>query len=306
MASSHRGPRLDPGPVHPDRVDDRFVLREVRHVGDGFILQRVTDFEAEIVCLLKLANTRVFEPIDREVEIYKIFETSGWPERFPRLHFEGHFQGRRAMVIDLMGQNMHALYHRNPPRPIHHSYFFVVDALHALEQLHDIDYVHRFIEPDKFVYGHPGIDDLFDTRLLDFAKASKYREEVNGRYIHIPNESQEPVPSSLIFGSRRANLLLPVSRKDDLESLLYCLVYIATGTLPWIRQDGAPATSNIELMADIKRRTSASSLLQDLPETYYRLRAYIWRLQFKHTPNYERMRGIFTAESQEMEASLAM
>lgn len=51
---------------------------------------------------------------------------------------------------------------------------------------------------------------------------------------HIIQEMKEQFNGTLRFCSRLANSKSNISRKDDLESWLYSIIYLINGQLPWM------------------------------------------------------------------------
>lgn len=59
------------------------------------------------------------------------------------------------------------------------------------------------------------------------------------------------------------------SRRDDLESLLYNMMFLAKGSFPWkIDNHGQESTDINEIMAS-KNSLSSAELFKDLPSKYY-------------------------------------
>lgn len=50
---------------------------------------------------------------------------------------------------------------------------------------------------------------------------------------HIEMKNSKPFIGTVRFASEAAHLGLETSRKDDLESLFYVIVYLLKGKLPW-------------------------------------------------------------------------
>ena len=102
-----------------------------------------------------------------------------------------------------------------------------LQCLERLEYIHSKYVVHRDIKPPNLVIGKNDPNILY---LIDFGLSRKYRSSRTGKHIKFNN-------LKLTFGSLRylsinGNRRYEQSRRDDLESLGYMLIYIATGKLP--------------------------------------------------------------------------
>ena len=84
------------------------------------------------------------------------------------------------------------------------------------------------------------------------------------------------------------------SRRDDLESLGYVLIYFLRGKLPW---QGLRADTKKEKYARImeyKMEIAFDRLCQDCPVEFILYFDYCHSLQFTDTPDYTYLRGLFT------------
>lgn len=80
-----------------------------------------------------------------------------------------------------------------------------------------------------------------------------------------------------------------LSRRDDLESLIYVIVYLLRGTLPWC---GIQAESRVEkyiMIKESKQETTPQELCDGLPEEMTDLAVYVRSLEFEDSPDYPQM-----------------
>lgn len=82
------------------------------------------------------------------------------------------------------------------------------------------------------------------------------------------------------------------SRRDDLESLAYMLVYFLKGTLPWRRVKGKDITATWDLIRD-KKLEVESVLTVGLPAEFEILFKYARGLEFDDLPDYNGLRALF-------------
>jgi serine/threonine protein kinase len=101
--------------------------------------------------------------------------------------------------------------------------------LECLQYLHEFKYLHRDVKPDNF-----RIKDN-KVKIIDLGSARTYIAP-NGQ--HIPDQATTKVISgNPLFASANAHLGKEPSRRDDLESLGYTMLFLLTNDLPWYDGD---------------------------------------------------------------------
>ena len=97
-----------------------------------------------------------------------------------------------------------------------------------LEILHQKGYVHRDIKPENFTIGRDKFASLI--YLIDFGLSKSFKD-INGH--HIVYREEKGLIGTPRYASISSHLGIEQSRRDDLESLGYVLIYFLKGSLPW-------------------------------------------------------------------------
>ena len=130
-----------------------------------------------------------------------------------------------------------------------------VDLLHIV---HDHHIVHRHIKPENVVLGLPGTKSANLLHLTDFRSADLYRKAKTLQ--HIPQRSDRTSRIyTLRFSSLDSDLNKTQSRRSDLQSLGYVLIYFLRGDMPW------PADSSKRRIKEIKQTTTPAELCKGFP-----------------------------------------
>jgi len=101
--------------------------------------------------------------------------------------------------------------------------------LTKIETIHDHYIIHRDVKPNNFVIGFKGRAKR-NIIILDYGLAKYY---LNKNMEHIPLKKGKGLIGTARYCSINAHNGLELSRRDDLESIGYSLVYFLKGKLPW-------------------------------------------------------------------------
>ena len=87
----------------------------------------------------------------------------------------------------------------------------------------------RDIKPDNFLMGI--LKQCNKVFLIDYGLAKKYRD--SRTRLHIPYREDKNLTGTARYASINAHLGIEQSRRDDMESLGYVLMYFNRSSLPW-------------------------------------------------------------------------
>ena len=100
----------------------------------------------------------------------------------------------------------------------------------------------------------------------------------------------------MLFSSMNGNKGYEQSRKDDLESLGYMLIYLVLHYLPWLdiyKNKTIDEDVKFKLILEMKSSITAEKLCNSLPEEFSLFIKYCRNLKFEQNPNYGYLKSLF-------------
>ena len=120
-----------------------------------------------------------------------------------------------------------------------------------IEYVHSKSFIHRDIKPDNFLMGLGKRAN--QVNIIDFGLAKKYRDPKTHQ--HIPYRENKNLTGTARYASINTHLGIEQSRRDDLESLGYVLMYFLRGSLPWQGMKAATKKQKYEKISEKKMST---------------------------------------------------
>ena len=127
--------------------------------------------------------------------------------------------------------------------------------------------------------------------LIDFGLSKKYKNPKTGEHIKYFNNHR--LNGTARFASIHALEGYELSRRDDLESLCYVLVYLLKGSLPWMKLKNKNKFEKYKIILTMKKKMGENILIGDNnnPE-FIDFIKYCRGLKFEEEPNYDYLRGL--------------
>lgn len=155
----------------------------------------------------------------------------------------------------------------------------------ALEALHECGYLHSDIKPDNTAIG---LENKSDTvYLIDLGLATRYLTDEEQ---HKGLQLEEKFQGNPYWSSINTLRGLTPSRRDDLESLGYMLLFFQGHHLPWLSVKKKSFEARKKKVREKKEETNLEQLCEGGVLHYLQ---YVKRLKFEEKPDYAYLRSLF-------------
>ena len=263
------------------RVGGRYRLGKKIGTGAfGEIFEGTDIFDNSSVAIKLEHNSVKYPQLLFEAKLLKSIPGTG----IPVMHWFGIAGEYNAMVMDLLGQNLEDLYNYCAKNfSLKTILMITIQMIERLKHVHDNHYIHRDIKPENFLIGK---DTTAKTiYLLDFGLAKRYRDEYT--HIHIPLKENRNLTGTARYASCNAHNGLEQSRRDDMESIAYVILYFFKKKLPWQGLKCKDKNEKHAKIKEIKMSMTPEKLFEGLPKEFADYLTMVKKLGFEDEPAYK-------------------
>jgi len=237
---------------------------------------------------IKLEELKSKHPqLHYESRVYKLLSGG---QGIPLVRWFGLEGDYNVMVLDLLGPSLEDCFNYCKRRFTVKTVLLLADQMLArLEYCHSRNMIHRDIKPDNFLLGTGSTADK--VFLIDFGLAKKYRDSKT--HVHAMYREDKNLTGTARYASINAHLGIEQSRRDDIESLGYVLLYFLRGSLPWQGMVANTKKEKYEKINHKKMSTPVEELCAGFPPEFTNYLNYARSLKFEETPDYRELRAAF-------------
>jgi len=208
----------------------------------------------------------------------------------PKIITYGHNQNYNILIETLLGDSLENIFIKRKSKcNIIDACAVGIQIIDRLEWIHSKNIIYRDIKPENFLIG---INDPNVIYIIDFGLCKKYRSSKTGKHI-LPKIGLK-FHGNFKFSSSNAIKGKESSRRDDIISLGYMLIYLIKKGLPWdyiYKANKLTSSKYIELVF-LKETNAYGKLFNDLLSEFKEFIQYAENLKFEQDPNYSYLRSI--------------
>lgn len=260
----------------------------------------VFDVEEEETGQIFVAKVEQNDESDLVTE-YAILDQFDQKTGFPKAKAFGCTLKQDYLVMEKLGPNLGTLSDDH----IHFSISSVAaigfQLIDRIEEVHAKGLLHLDIKPENILIGlSPERYNVI--HLIDFGFAMRYREqneslqsELDASQEHLENKI--PFVGTTPFASRHRHRGSQFSRRDDLESIAYILIYLYKGILPWMKKvSHRDDVSDRLATAEEKERITPEELCDGMPSQMSDFVYLVREHQYGEEPKYDFLRQLMVEQ----------
>eukprot|EP01025_Chloroclados_australasicus_P040484 TRINITY_DN4228_c0_g2_i1.p1 TRINITY_DN4228_c0_g2~~TRINITY_DN4228_c0_g2_i1.p1 ORF type:complete len:468 (-),score=52.37 TRINITY_DN4228_c0_g2_i1:66-1469(-) len=222
---------------------------------------------------------------------WQVYDQLGKVEGIPRIYHKGLCNNFYVMAMELLGPSLWDQWNKNGQRITEaHAACFAIESIAILRRMHDKGFVHGDIKPENFLMGASGTVKEKKLYLVDLGLATQWRE-ANGAHVAY-DQRPDDFRGTVRYASVHSHLGRRLSRRDDLESLVYTILFLIKGRLPW---QGFGGDNKSFQVARKKVQTSTDALCKGLAPAFKEFAEMIFSLKFEEKPDYDACMCMFVS-----------
>jgi serine/threonine protein kinase len=262
-------------------IGKKYILLDLIGSGSfGSIYEGVNVRTQEKVAIKVEAINNGTRLLKNEATIYQYLSNK---QGIPEVKWYGKDNQNYYMVLNLLGESLEAIKEQKGTFSLKTILQIGINVLDLLLTIHEAGLIHRDIKPDNFLLSLSDINKKIN--IIDFGLCKSYLNNEK----HIQMKQTSSLIGTPTYASINAHNFMELSRRDDLESLGYMLIYFYLGELEWQKID----PTNHNLIKEMKTNVIYNTKIPPILIEYIK---FVRSIEFEEKPYYHTLFEIFKNE----------
>ena len=255
-------------------------FKVLEFIGKGsfsYVFQGLNIFTNELVAMKFEEKIKQFNLLENEKNILIELEKLDF---IPKFIYYDSTDSYNILIIQLLGKNLSFFHNQlNNKFSLFTTIKLGIKIFELIEIFHEKGFIYRDFKPENFVLD----EEKKNLFLIDFGSSKKYLNEKNK---HKCIKITKNFIGTGRYCSRNAHYGIELSRRDDLESIMFVLIYLSKGKLPWMNIKTINSKLLFQKIAKSKEKNYLK-ISKGFPNEINIILKYIDELSFRDNPDYE-------------------
>lgn len=276
-------------------LDDGIITKKIGSgsFGDVYLAESYDDAEKHNKIACKIEE-RYDELGDKkasrlllEYKNYKYLHKRNFGKGIPKILKYHQCKDYNIMYMQLLGPSLEDLFN-NCSRKFSNNTTrcIAIQIIELLKKLHQNNFIHRDIKPNNFLVD---AETQQYVNMVDLGLSKKY---IHNK-VHQENRKRKSLTGTARYASIYVHKGNNPSRRDDLISVGYMMIYFLKGKLPWQGLQKRKDLFSVDIICEKKINTSLDVLCQGVDKCFYTYLRYTCNLAYDETPDYSYMISLF-------------